>query len=769
LPRIQRVFLKTLAGAPQSYEVGVYRPDGSIFYLSVNTTPLYRDGQVIGVISFGRDVTAEKEAEAALQQRERYLSQLATIGQELLRGDVQAVMPRILTGLGRTAGVSRAYVFRNHRDADGRLLISQRFEWTDGQVVPQIDNPALQDFPFDELPRWVETLGRGGLIAGAVREFPAAERAILDPQDILSLLVIPVFVGGEWWGFIGFDDCAAERAWQVVEQEMLHTAASLIGQALERARLFDETQQRMAELSSLFEVSSTLRGVEGVERMLPVIVDKAVESCRADCGNVLLLDESGELLVCRYGTGARQALVGARLRLDQGISGRVAQSGAAHLSPDFQHDPLLAFGPATSARLPEIASDVCVPLRVGEQIVGAMHVSTYTPRTCTEAELRLLTAIADMAASAIRRAGLLEQLEHRVHELSALFDVGKMATASLHIEDVLQFVAGAVTEAVHAEGSYVFLWDERVERLALRASQGFLAEDVGRMKFRPGEGLGGWVFLEGRTVNAPDLAADPRWKRDPHHEAPLPSGQANNALVVPLVAGKKTLGVLGVINKIGAPAFTASDESLLSTLAGQVAIAIENARLYEDVRGLSVAAIRSLATAIDARDPYTSGHSEDVAHLAVQLARELGWSGADLEMLEFAALLHDVGKIAVPDAILQKAKPLTPDEWNIIHLHPYHSAQIVKPIEPLQRIVPWVYHHQERWDGTGYPDGLKGEAIPLASRIIAVADAFNAMTTDRPYRKALPLAEALAEIERGAGGQFDPQLAEAFLRLMDRK
>jgi len=184
------------------------------------------------------------------------------------------------------------------------------------------------------------------------------------------------------------------------------------------------------------------------------------------------------------------------------------------------------------------------------------------------------------------------------------------------------------------------------------------------------------------------------------------------------------------------------------------------------VRSLSIATIRSLATAIDARDPYTRGHSEEVTRLAVQLARELGWSGSDLEMLEFTALLHDVGKIAVPDYILRKVEPLKPNEWNIIRLHPYHSAQIVKPIASLQRIIPWIYHHQERWDGTGYPDGLKGEDIPLASRIIAVVDAFNAMTTERPYRKALSVKRALAEIKRGAGKQFDPAVAEVFLRVL---
>ncbi|MFQ5595135.1 MAG: HD-GYP domain-containing protein [Anaerolineae bacterium] len=131
--------------------------------------------------------------------------------------------------------------------------------------------------------------------------------------------------------------------------------------------------------------------------------------------------------------------------------------------------------------------------------------------------------------------------------------------------------------------------------------------------------------------------------------------------------------------------------------------------------------------------------------------------------MEFAALLHDVGKIAIPDEILRKVEPLTPDERNTIHLHPYHSAQIVKPVEPLKRIVSWIYHHHERWDGDGYPDGLAGEEIPLASRIIAVADAYDAMTTDRPYRTARSHAEAMAELQKCAGTQFDARLVQVFV------
>ncbi len=589
LPRIQRIFLKTLAGKAQSYDVGVYRADGSVFYLSVNTAPLYRDGQIVGTISFGRDVTAQREAEAA-------------------------------------------------------------------------------------------------------------------------------------------------------------------------------AQQRMTELTALFEVSSALRGVATADEMLPIILRSTVQVVQCDQGLLSLVDRARGEIVVRVTTPGQESLLGLRTKIGEGVSGRVVQTGRPMLPADLAGLQAPTFIQRVAGNSPR--SVICYPLATGTEVVGTFYLSAPLPREFSERDLKLLGAIADMAASAIYRARLFEELEHRVHELSTLFDVGKMVTASLRVEDVLEFIVGAASRAVHAEGCYLFLWTEREQRLVMRAAHGLAPDLVGQVKYRLGEGLAGWVFLEGKPANVPDVAADPRWKREPDQERTHATGRVISALVVPLRVGDKTLGVLGVVNKTGAPAFTASDESLLTALASETAISIENARLYEDVRGLSIATIRSLATAIDARDPYTRGHSDDVAHLSVQLARALGWSGADLEMLEFAGLLHDVGKIAVPDAILRKTEPLTPDDWNIIRLHPYHSAQIVKPVEPLQRIVPWIYHHQEKWDGTGYPDRLKGAAIPLAARIIAVVDAFNAMTTDRPYRRAKTRAEALTELQRCVGIQFDPAVMEAFLQMM---
>lgn len=171
---------------------------------------------------------------------------------------------------------------------------------------------------------------------------------------------------------------------------------------------------------------------------------------------------------------------------------------------------------------------------------------------------------------------------------------------------------------------------------------------------------------------------------------------------------------------------------------------------------------RVLVAAIDQRDRFMVGHSENVAKLALQTGKKLEWSGADMEYLEIAALLHDIGKISIPEAILTKVKPLTSQEWKMIQMHPYYGAQIVKQINIFSKIVPWVYHHQEHWDGSGYPDQLSKKDIPTASSIIAIAEAYTVMTSELPYRKSVSIQEALDKIQTASGKQFDPAVVEAF-------
>jgi putative nucleotidyltransferase with HDIG domain len=197
-------------------------------------------------------------------------------------------------------------------------------------------------------------------------------------------------------------------------------------------------------------------------------------------------------------------------------------------------------------------------------------------------------------------------------------------------------------------------------------------------------------------------------------------------------------------------------------------VAIENARLFEDTQHTCLQAINSLAAALEARDAYTRGHSERVARFALLCAEELGLDDEQRDIIRKAALLHDIGKIGIRDDVLNKPMKLTPEERAIISKHPSFGSEILGPIKFLSEVRQLVTHHHERWDGTGYPDGLKGQEIPIESRIVAVADAYDAMTSARAYRGRMNREDALEELKRNSGSQFDPHVLAVFLRLAER-
>jgi len=242
------------------------------------------------------------------------------------------------------------------------------------------------------------------------------------------------------------------------------------------------------------------------------------------------------------------------------------------------------------------------------------------------------------------------------------------------------------------------------------------------------------------------------------------SEHATHLLAVPLQRQDQTLGCLFAIDKIDSE-FDSADSKLLNSIANEAAIYVENLLLFEDVHGLMMGLLHSLTSAVDAKDSYTCGHSERVALLSRHLAKEAGLSDREVERIYMAGLLHDVGKIGVPESVLQKPGKLTPEEFDEMKKHPVIGARILSDIKQISDIIPGVLHHHERFDGRGYPAGLAAENIPLMGRIICLADCFDAMTSNRTYRAAMPIEKALEEIRRSAGTQFDPKLAEIFVSI----
>jgi putative nucleotidyltransferase with HDIG domain len=237
-------------------------------------------------------------------------------------------------------------------------------------------------------------------------------------------------------------------------------------------------------------------------------------------------------------------------------------------------------------------------------------------------------------------------------------------------------------------------------------------------------------------------------------------------IVCPLIADGKAIGVLAA-DRRGKP-LTADDEELLSIFANNIAIAFQRARLDEEVKSSYESSVRALVQAIEEKDTYTRGHSERVAALVEQVARELRLPEKEIEFLRFGSILHDIGKIGIPESIVRSPKPLTETEFKIIQKHPLKGVEILQPISFIKDHMHLIRNHHERWDGKGYPDRLAGDEIPLGAQIVAIADAYDAMTSSRPYRKGLPEKQAAREIRRSTGTQFSPKVSDAFLLALER-
>jgi putative nucleotidyltransferase with HDIG domain len=223
---------------------------------------------------------------------------------------------------------------------------------------------------------------------------------------------------------------------------------------------------------------------------------------------------------------------------------------------------------------------------------------------------------------------------------------------------------------------------------------------------------------------------------------------------------------LNLIRSTGSAAFSSIDLEIITVLASQASISIENARLYQSIRDNYLKTVRGFALAVEAKDRYTHGHSENVMKYTVMLARKLGLSEQEIDQIKYAGLLHDIGKIGVSESILNKPGRLTDDEFGEIKKHPDLGARIISDVPFLKSLVPLIRHHHEFFNGKGYPDGIAGEEIPFGARILGIADAYEAMTSNRPYRKALEQNVAMGILTEEKGKQFDPNIVDAFIQLL---
>ncbi|MEL7060964.1 MAG: HD domain-containing phosphohydrolase [Acidobacteriota bacterium] len=351
----------------------------------------------------------------------------------------------------------------------------------------------------------------------------------------------------------------------------------------------------------------------------------------------------------------------------------------------------------------------------------------------------------------------------RLDEYRSLLEIGVELASSLELERVLELALDRAESLCRAETSSIWELDAERDELFFHVVRGSAAGDIRNLRVRVGDGIVGAVARSGVAELISDVAADPRWGGD------LSDAFTTRAiLAVPLHAGGHVVGVLQLLNPIGRDAFDEADLERMRLFSAPLGQAIDNARLVAMLKRRFLDTVMVLAEAVEKRDPYTGGHVRRVVLYTVLLGDEMGLDKDELERLRIASTLHDVGKIGVPDEVLRKPGPLDPREMSLMQRHTIDGAEILSRIPDLRDVLPGVRSHHERLDGRGYPDGLSDPEIPLPARVIAVADTYDAMTTNRPYRTALTHDQAVAEIRAGAGSQFCPRVVAAFDRLVDR-
>jgi HD-GYP domain-containing protein (c-di-GMP phosphodiesterase class II) len=520
-------------------------------------------------------------------------------------------------------------------------------------------------------------------------------------------------------------------------------------------RLKTELSIQQARLAVLQGMSQLTRQAGSMEELYDSYLQTILKVTQTQAGSILLLDRAtGRLeFVAYHGRGADRFLHQS-LSLGEGVPGWVAKTGQAYFAgdtaPDSNHP---------------VQNQLCVPLKISNRVVGVVEVrDRKDQRPFQRDDLELLEAISAQIALVVENTQLFEMHEAKIQKLRTLEEISRALNSTLVEKVVKHLAVEAAAKLMDAEAGYLLTIDPARKELSLEAALSENAEPPKGIRLKMGEGIEGWVAQTGKPLILDDAQKDPRFFQKTEEWANFP---VRNMICVPLRIKGRMIGVLQAVNKRNQGRFSKGDLEDFSSLANQVAIAIENANLYKELKDTFLSTAGALSDTIEAKDTYTGGHTQRVMEYSLSIGWRLGLSPEEMEDLKLAAILHDIGKIGVDDEVLRKQGRLNEEEKRKMQQHSIIGPHIVKRVRQLHPIIPGIRHHHEMYDGGGYPDGIKGEQIPLMARIIAVADAFDAMTSDRPYRKGFGMATALREIQKFSGRQFDPNVVQALVSVYE--
>jgi HD-GYP domain-containing protein (c-di-GMP phosphodiesterase class II) len=631
--------------------------------------------------------------------------------------------------------------------------------------LPAPEKALNQIFPSDNiLCRIINETGEPLIIEDCEKD-PRFEKWG-EVENVRGWMGVPMITRGQVIGYLTIDSHtpnAFTKNDAIAVQTFAHQAAN----SLENSRLYTETLQRLEELEMVSRVSYALRAAHDTKEMIPILLGEIKANMDTDTAAIWLYDPGKNELIPIAASGKLTALPKSTFKPNEGIVGTVYSSGIMHISHDLTHEPRMHsenvdfFG--------EGWGGITIPIRTVSETIGALVVAIPGPQKIGPNHIRVITTLTEIAGNAIYRSNLFERSEEQIRRLTILREMDAAITSSLDLHITLGILTEHLLTKMDVSAATVLVFNPDSQTLNYYAPTGFKNRENVRTPQNIGDGFAGQILLNRRAIYISDLNKEPALLQS----RPLKSEQFISYYALPLFSKGVTKGILETYFR---QPFSPDADWLdfLHTLAEQAIIAIDNAQLFENLQRsnqeLSLAydtTLEGWGKALELRDKETQGHTNRVTALTLELARQMDIPESELLHIRRGALLHDIGKMGVPDSILHKNGPLTQDELFEMRKHPKYAYDLLYPITYLRPALDIAYCHHEWWDGSGYPRGLKGEEIPLSARIFAIIDVWDALLSDRPYRLAWTHEKVLKYIRDLSHKQFDPFIVSVFFKMIE--
>ncbi len=606
-------------------------------------------------------------------------------------------------------------------------------------------------------------------IVNNTKDDPRRIRVPSTPEDdgmLESMMCCPLMLRGKGIGAINVWRLRSYGLFDVSELNFLISIAHQTSVSIELSHLLQETMRRAQESAAIADVGREISSTLQLDVVLERIAAYAKELLRAETSAVYLLEPAKSLLRALVAIGPdAEAIKNDPLQMGSGIIGKLAQKKAGEIVNDANSDPRAQLVAGTE-RIP-FENLMAVPVLSKDQLTGIMVVwRTGAGQEFESTELEFLTNLARQAAVAIENARRFQSETERRQEAENLQVAATAVTSSLDVEEVLETILIALKQVTPYDSASMLLLEG--DRVRIRAAKGLPNPSLALNQLFPARNaLLRAIQKSGKAVILEDAQKDPRF------ESWAAGDEIHGWLGVPLIARGQIIGYITLDSRTPG-AFDANDGSLAQTFAHQAAAAIDNAHLFASLQETNQELSRAYDTtlegwgnALELRDKETQGHTKRVAELTLKLARQMGLREPELTQIRRGVLVHDIGKMGVPDRILHKKMALNKKEWELMRKHPQYAFDLLYPIAYLRPSLEIAYCHHERWDGTGYPRGLREMEIPLTARIFSIVDVWDALLSDRSYRKAWHRNKVEKYVRDQAGIQFDPQIVEVFLKLMN--